>query len=123
MLPVLKTKLSETSQYITMANDTYYMIKDVTHPLLLSNAEIVGEIIEETAINVFETMEVIDEANVTATEAVDAFNERSGLLNEIESVSENMETALNEASNDFSSLLDKLVAVEAAAASVSYICN
>ncbi len=68
-------------------------------------------------------MEVIDEANVTATEAVDAFNERSGLLNEIESVSENMETALNEASNDFSSLLDKLVAVEAAAASVSYICN
>ena len=106
-----------------MANDTYYMIKDVTHPLLLSNAEIVGEIIEETAINVFETMEVIDEANVTATEAVDAFNERSGLLNEIESVSENMETALNEASNDFSNLLDKLEAVEAAAASVSYICN
>ena len=119
MLPIINSKLDMASQYISEATDTYNTIKDVTHPQLLSDAEAVGEIIENTAISVFETIQIIEEANQTATEALNEFNERTGLLDEIESVSNNMEAALNEANTDLSSLLDKLEEVEAAAASVS----
>ena len=122
-LPVIQSQLTTSLQCISEANTTYNTIKYETHPKLLSDADELENIIANTTATAIEARIIIEEANETATQAMDEFYIRKDMLEEAESVSNNVSTALWEAGTDLSNLLAKLEEAEAAAESVSIITH
>ncbi len=120
-LPVIQSQITTSLQYISEANSTYNAIKYETHPKLLSDADQLKDILANTTATAIEAMNIVIEANETATQAMDEFYTRKDMLEEAESVSDSVGTALWEAGTDLSNLLAKLEEAEAAAESVSII--